>query len=84
MPGNARVDFLQAGTRVGQSWIAEHTLSRYSLGRICIEEQDRYPDIEIWQSVLLKRGLTVELYRYGERVAKAGTIGRLCFYYRKQ
>ncbi|MCU9611840.1 hypothetical protein OEK97_28450, partial [Escherichia coli] len=68
---------------MGVSWVAGHDVTRYELGRLCIEEQDRYPDVTIWTAVLVKRGLLVILYQYGERLTKAGLIGQLWLYYRR-
>jgi hypothetical protein len=79
----ARVDFLQAGTRMGQSWVARHDVTRYNLGRLCIEGQDHYPDIEIWTAMLVKRGLVPILYSHHERQNKTGMIGQLWLYYRR-
>jgi hypothetical protein len=82
-PAATSVDFLQAGTRIGADEIAFHDLTRHKLGRLCIERQDRYPDIETWHAFLLKRGLTVKMYSYCERTTRAGTVGRLWIYYKK-
>ena len=83
MERSARVDFLPAGTRTGKGWIAKHDITRYGLGRLCIEQQDSMPDIATWMDVVLQRGIHVILCDMKTRETSTGNaVGQLWLYYK--
>lgn len=85
MPGirGAGVDFLPSGTRTASGDVVHHDITRYGLGRLCVEMPDRYPDISTWYEAVRNKQVKVLLYGYADRLTRAGMVGRLWIYYKK-
>ncbi len=78
----AGVEFLLPGTRTASGDVVQHDITRFGLGRLCIEQSERYPDVITWHEVVRAKRVHVLLYSYGERLTRAGMVGRLWIYYK--
>ena len=75
-------DFMPAGTNTGSGRVVWHDMTRYNLGRLCIETSERYPDLETWCQAVTGAGKDIKGHRYTDRAGKAGLIGYLWIYYK--
>jgi heat shock protein HspQ len=74
--------FMPAGTKTGMGQVVKHDLTHYGLGRLVIETEELYPDLETWLSVMAQNKRTVLLYHYSERVVGRSFSGFLWLFYK--
>ncbi len=51
--------------------IARHDVTGYGLGRLVVESEGRFPELELWMRMLEQNGKVVVMYHYSERVGRA-------------
>ena len=82
--GFVEADFLVKGTRYGDGGlIARHDVTGYGLGRLVVECEGKYPDLELWMRMLAQNGKTAVLHHYSERVGRSFS-GFLWLFYKDE
>ena len=77
-------DFLVKGSRYQSAGlIARHDVTSYGLGRLVVECEGKYPDLDLWMRMLAQNGKVAILHRYSERVGR-GFSGYLWLFYKDE
>lgn len=76
------IDFMPTGTRTGSGHVVKHDLTAHGLGRMVIEQADRYPDLDTWVDVLISERKQVMTYNYSQKLHKS-FFGYLWLFYKE-